>query len=61
MSSAWKKLAMAGMAAVASSALGGVIYRRMRYQKIKPKPLKAFDELLPEAQALTRTQGIRKP
>lgn len=48
MSSVWTKLAMAGMAAVASSALGGVIYRHMRYQKIKPKPLKAFDELRPD-------------
>lgn len=48
MSSVWTKLAMAGMAAVASSALGGVIYRHMRYQKISPKPLKAFDELRPD-------------
>lgn len=41
------KLAMAATAAVASSALGGVIYRRMRYKKIQPKPLKAYDELRP--------------
>lgn len=47
MGSTWNKLAMAGVAAVASSALGGVIYRHMRYQKIKPKALKSFAELVP--------------
>ena len=55
------KIAMAGVAAVASSALGGVIYRHMRYKKIKAKPLKHFSQLAPENQKevhLTAHRGL---
>ncbi len=55
------KIAMAGVAAVASTALGGVIYRRMRYKKIKPKELKHFPELVPNNEKeihLTAHRGL---
>lgn len=55
------KIAMAGVAAVASTALGGVLYRRMRYKKIKPKELKHFPELMPNNEKeihLTAHRGL---
>ena len=55
------KIAMAGVAAVATTALGGVIYRHMRYKKIKPKELKHFPELVPNNEKeihLTAHRGL---
>ena len=55
------KIAMAGVAAVASTALGGVIYRHMRYKKIKPKELKHFPKLVPNNEKeihLTAHRGL---
>lgn len=61
MSNLGQKIAMAGVAAVASTAFGGVIYRRMRYKKIQPKELKHFSELVPNNEReihLTAHRGL---
>ena len=42
-----QKFAMATVAAIASTPLGGVVYRCMRHQKIQPKELQHFSELVP--------------
>lgn len=61
MGKAVQKLAMAGVAAVASTALGGAVYRHMRYKRIKPKELKHFPELQPDNEReihLTAHRGL---
>ena len=42
MGNAMQKIAMAGVAAVASTAIGGIVYRHIRYKRIPPKPLQDF-------------------
>ena len=49
MGNAMQKIAMAGVAAVASTAIGGIVYRHMRYKRIPPKPLQDFTKLVPDA------------
>lgn len=61
MGKAANQLVMAGMAAVASTALGGAIYRYMRYKKIKSKPLHHFPEFVPNNEKelhLTAHRGL---
>ncbi|MEG2080571.1 MAG: glycerophosphodiester phosphodiesterase family protein [Oscillospiraceae bacterium] len=55
------KIAVAGVAAVASTIVGKIIYTRTRYKKISPKPLKKLSELVPENEKeihLTAHRGL---
>lgn len=56
-----QKFAMATVAAIASTPLGGVVYRCMRHQKIQPKELQHFSELVPNNEReihLTAHRGL---